>query len=179
MKKTIIFISLALCVAGCQLWGIKPYGSGNEYVSPEELNKNTTQENFADIDITPQVYAIAASRATNKMLDATRDLYFKKAVKPTLYIAVPQRLNDRLPDGFYYAHKVTNDIIDGSRDYTVVTNPDDAEYTLQVLVNALPNPGSQTPIIEYQMLMSDNTGKEIGVWSESVKQLQNDDQSWW
>ncbi len=179
MKRTIICISLAFCVFGCRLWNGKTYGQGEEYVSPEELNQITVRDWFADHNITPQVYAIAASRVTNKMLDATRDLYLKKAAKPTLYIAAPQRLNDQLPEGFHYAHKVTNDIIEGSRDYTIVNTPDDAEYILEILVNALPNSGSQTPIIEYQMLMSDKAGKETGSWSESIKQLQNDDQSWW
>lgn len=177
MKKTLISISMALLAAGCQLWGQKNYRESEEYVSPEDMQRIADEK--ALVDIAPQVYAIVAARTTNKMLDATRDLYLKKSAKPTLYIAAPQRLNDRLPEGFHYAHKVTNDIIEGSRDYTIVNSPDDAEYTLQVLVNALPNTGGKMPVIEYQMLMSDKEGKEAGVWSESIKQLQNDDQSWW
>ena len=179
MKRTIICERLALFVCSCQFGKTKTYGSGEEYVSPEEISRLAAKEKFAEIDITPQVYAIAATRATNKMLDATRDLYLKKDAKPTLYIAAPQRLNDELPEGFHYAHKVTNDIIEGSGDYTIVNSPEEAEYTLQVLVNSLPKHGRKTPIIEYQMLMSDKDGKEAGVWSESIKQLQNDDQSWW
>lgn len=202
MKKTMLYTGLALILSGCQTSGdemlFRDYNTQQEYIAPDETRQPAAQaapivpladaplfENsvrsmdFTDVDVLPQVYAIAATRATNKMLDATQGLYLKKEQKPTLNLVAPQKLNDELPDGFHYAHKVTTKIIEGSGNYTLVDNLNDADYSLQVLVNALPNPGSVTPVIEYQLLMSDKNGKEVGQWVESVKQIQNDDKSWW
>lgn len=201
MKKTMLCAALALMICGCQTSGdemlFRDFDNNDTegYVAPEEVTvkpqplpplteaplfENSVRSmDFSEIDVIPQVYAIAATRATNKMLDETQGLYLKKEKKPTLNIVAPQKLNDELPDGFHYAHKVTNAIIEGSRNYTIVDNLNDADYSLQVLVNALPNPGSVTPVIEYQLLMSDKDGKEVGQWVESIKQIKNDDKSWW
>lgn len=202
MKKTMLCAGLALMISGCQTSGdemmFRDYDGEEEYAAPQEMTEQEAKAaplpplteaplfdtsvrtmDFSDVDVMPQVYAIAATRATNKMLDQTQGLYLKKEEKPTLNVVAPQKLNDQLPDGFHYAHKVTMEIIEGSRNYTIVDNLNDADYSLQVLVNALPNPGSETPVIEYQLLMSDKDGKEVGSWVESIKQLQNDDKSWW
>ena len=192
MKNIMLFAGWVLILSGCQFskdaqfrdydedfYNVPEASAGEDNLKAQSTKTEMQTVNFADIDIAPQVYAIAAARVTNKMLDETEALYFKKEKKPTLNIVAPQKLNDQLPDGFHYANKVTNDIIEGSKDYTLVDNPEEAEYSLQVLINALPYYGSATPIIEYQMMLSDKDGKEVGVWSESIKQLKNDDKSWW
>src|SRR5574344_2085108 len=63
--------------------------------------------------ITPEVYSIAATRVTNKMLDDTANIYEKN--KPTIYINQITKEADDLPDGFWAAKEVTTKILEGSR----------------------------------------------------------------
>ena len=87
--------------------------------------------------------------------------------------------NPKLPDGFHYADKVIYDIIDGSQNFMMVTKLDDADYVLNVAVDAFPNSSAQTPIIVYTLTLQDTEGNEIDSWEQDIRQLQNDDKSWW
>ena len=126
--------------------------------------------------ITPEVYAIAATRAANKMLDETGEIY-EDLNKPKLYIMQPRRVDKTLPDGIFYARKVVREIIEGSRNYTVVDNLNDADYFLEVDIDRGGN--GQTPTIIYGMALFDKNNVMIGEWSETLKKVRNDDQSWW
>lgn len=146
---------------------------------PAPLPQAVSFTDFSMVDITPEVYSIAATRATNKMLDGSSDLYFRKPVKPKLYISDIRKLNDKMPDGVYFARKVTNDIIEGSRNFTIVDNPEDADYQLEILVNAVPTQYQDMPILDYQLHLYNKDGTEINKWNATIKQLLNDDRSWW
>lgn len=126
--------------------------------------------------ITPQVYAIAATRATNRMLDETTDIYENNATT-FLYVTQPQILDDTLPDGIYYARKVTRDILSGSNNYKLVNNPDDADYILEAAVDNIGY--EEDPVVEYSLILFDNQNNKVNQWSETVRQLKNDDRSWW
>lgn len=143
------------------------------------LPQSVSFTDFSMVDITPEVYSLAATRATNKMLDGSSELYFRKTEKPKLYISDVRKLNDKMPDGFYYARKVTNDIIEGSRNFIVVDNPEDADYQLEILINAIPTQYQDMPIIDYQLHLYSKDGSEINQWNATIKQLMNDDRSWW
>ena len=129
-----------------------------------------------DLGITPSVYAIAATRATNKMLDESTDIY-ENNNSTFLYIMDPKKTDDSLPDGFYYARKTTRDIIEGSRTFKVVNNLNDADYYLEVLVENAGN--DETPVIAYRMILFDKDNVKINEWVETVRRLKNDDRSWW
>lgn len=126
--------------------------------------------------VTPQVYAIAATRATNRMLDETADIYENNGTT-FLYIARPQILDETLPDGIHYARKVTKDIITGSNNYKVVNNLADADYILEASVENIGY--EEDPVIEYSLILFDSQNNKINQWSETVRQLKNDDRSWW
>lgn len=171
MKKTLLFCGLIFSLTACHFNGEK-----DNLPLPIVAIEN---DDFSDVYVTPQVYAIAATRATNKMLDGTTNLYRKKEQKPRIFITEIQKINPKLPDGFHYARKVTEDIIEGSRNFVIVDNFADAQYQMDVLVNAQPNPGMDSPIITYELRLFDVNGTYINTWDANIKQLQNDDESWW
>lgn len=146
----------------------------NIYVKAPYLHES--QEVELEMAITPEVYALAATRATNKMLDETRDIY-ENGNNVFLFISAPKKLDSSLPDGFHYAQKVTNDIIEGSNDYKVVSNQEEADYYLQVLIDK--SGTLDMPAITYKLIMFDNEGVQVGEWSETVRRVRNDDRSWW
>ncbi len=137
----------------------------------------TETQNLDFSAVTPQVYAIAATRATNKMLDDTQNLY--QAQKPKLLIHKAEKMNTALPDGLYYADKVVYDTVDGSQNFVLVDKLDNADFQLKVQVDAYANSGESTPVIIYHLALLDKSGKEIDSWTQDLKQLQNDDKSWW
>lgn len=142
------------------------------------VEKTTETREVWQDNITPEVYSIVATRATNKMLDETSKIY-DNAPSPTLYVKEVKRLNDELPAGLYLANKVTKDIINGSRTFSVVNNIKDAEYVLDVTVDKLTIEGYNNPVIKYHSVLSDNKNNKIQEWSESIQQVINDDKSWW
>lgn len=146
---------------------------------PAPLPQPVSFTDFSTIYISPEVYSIAASRATTKMIDETGDLYFNKPQKPKLYISDVRKLNDKMPDGVYFARKVTNDIIEGSRNFVVVDAPEDADYQLELLINAIPTQYQNMPVLDYQLHLYNKDGVEINKWNATIKQLLNDDRSWW
>lgn len=171
MKKILLFCSLILSLTACHFNDNKA-GLQLPVVPIDD-------DDFSEYDVTPEVYAIAATRATNKMLDGTRSLYRKKAQKPHIFITEIQKINPKLPDGFHYARKVTEEILEGSRDFVVVDNFADAQYQLDIVVDARRNPNNDSPIIFYELRLFDVNGNYINSWSSNIKQLQNDDESWW
>lgn len=136
------------------------------------------EENIYDETITPEVYAILATRVTNKMLDETFNIY-EKSSAPTLYVMEVKKAHKDMPNGFYYSRKVSKDIIEGSRTFKVVNNMNDAEYYLEAVVIKIPLEDNITPAVQYKITMYDKNNKKINEWSEILQQVQNDDKSWW
>lgn len=157
-----------------------PVTYGNNLTEQVETNQTTsTATHYNSADITPKVYAIAATRVTNKMLDDTQKIYKQQGQKPKLLVLEAKKINPNLPDGLHYANKTIYNIIDGSQNFMMVSNLDDADYVLDVSVDAYPNQGIDTPIIVYTLFLKDKDGKEIDSWQQDIRQLQNDDKSWW
>lgn len=136
------------------------------------------QQEVYDDMIIPDVYAIAATRATNRMLDQTAEI-FEQNPAPRLYIKEVKKESESLPDGFYYAKEVTKSIIEGSRTFTRVNNMNDADYNLEITVRELADPNRDTPVIEYKSTLFDKNNAKINEWVETIRQIQNDDRSWW
>lgn len=165
MKNLLVCISLLLVLTGCQR-------NSNE---PRKLYYNGEAE---DITVTPNVYATLATRTTLKMLDDTKNLY-ERNKRPKLYIKETKKLDRNLPDGFYYSRKVTQDIIEGSKTFILVNNMNEAEYFLEPQVSSVYAINSNTPIIQYKVILSDQNDTKISEWDGKITRLKNDDNSWW
>ncbi len=126
----------------------------------------------------PEVYALAATRSVNKMLDHSAEIYENNPA-PKLYITEFKKLSKTLPDGLYYAKDTTKQIIEGSRTYIVVNNLNDADYYLETQIKEIQTQNSESPIIEYKIVLNDKDNNKINEWTETIRQLQNDDKSWW
>lgn len=148
-------------------------------VPTSQLPPAVNFSDFSEANITPEVYGIAARRATLRMMDSSSTLYFGKNPRPSIYISDVVKLNEQMPDGFYFAKKATRDIIEGSRNFNVTDNPDEADYILKIAVNAVPTEYVGMPAIDYQLALTDKEGNEIQRWSASIKQVADGDGSWW
>lgn len=181
MKKTFYLFAICILASGCQYFQRDDYYDAREgtYPLPAEVGNLIPGQEIVFDDVNPTVYAIAASRTTNKMLDDTASLYENKNPAPKLYIAKLRKNNADLPDGFYYSRKVTDEIIEGSRTFTVVNNVQDADFYLVPEADALANPGAASPAVVYRLTLFDKNNTKIEDWTEILKQLKNDDQSWW
>ncbi len=171
MKKILSAACGILLVCSCDLMNRQPQ-------TRWENDDIYYEQAFYTDAVAPKVYAVVAARATNKMLDQTATLT-AKTPRPRLYIKDMQILDANLPDGFAYAGKVTRDIIDGSQTFTLVNNYGEADYALEIIVDGATNPGAETPIIIYTLRLLDRNGTPQGQWSENIKQIRNDDRSWW
>lgn len=171
MKKTVI-LSLTALLCACSAFESKPK---TKYVIETPYG---FEEAYDDGMITPEVYALVATRATNRMLDQSSAV-FEKIPNPKLYIMELKKVTETLPDGFYYSKKVTQDIIEGSRTFTKVNNLNDADYYLETEVREIVVNQQEAPIIEYKMTLFDVKNNKINEWTETIKQIQNDDRSWW
>ena len=136
----------------------------------------TRDERYSEFMPLPEIYAIPAARATNKMLDETRNLYDGND-SVFLFIAAIQKNDKKLPDGIYKAEQVNRKIITGSKTFEVVNDKSEADY---ILFPSIDNIGStEEPVIEYRLILTDTENNKINEWVETVRRLNNDDRSWW
>ena len=189
MKKLLVVLAISTLSACGSMWG----SSHNTY-EETRVTKTTTVESkrprfvvetpygMADLyDETsaPQLYSVVASRATNKMLEQTTDVY-EKLPRPKIYVMqVKKTGTDPVPNGFYYARQVTKEIIDGSKTFLVVNTMDEADYMLEVLVTKLNVPNLPGNVLQYKLILLDKGNNQVGTWIENIRQVQNDDRSWW
>ena len=145
--------------------------------NPEIVISQEVRDNWND-SITPEVYALLATRATNKMLDDTARIY-EKIPAPTLFIKEITKLNEELPAGVFMAARISRQIIEGARTFVVVNNIHDAEYILDISIDRMDVEGYSSPILKYKSVLSDNRNNMIQEWVETIQQVMNDDRSWW
>lgn len=151
----------------------------NEHKQPQpyvDVAYVEEMEMETEAEITPQVYALIATRTTNKMLDNSKVLY-ENLNRPTLFIMDPVKVEPSLPDGFYTSRKVTREIIEGSRTFSVVNNINDADYYLAIFIERRGN--NDSPEIAYKLVLFNKQSQQIGEWVETIKRIRNDDRSWW
>jgi len=126
-----------------------------------------------------RMYTVAASRTTNRMLRET-DYIYRKTVRPQIYVRPVKKMgNGHIPDGFSSARKVTEDIIAGSGTYALTKNPDRAKYHLDITASKLDVAGLPGNVVLYKVTLYDRWNNQAGVWTETIRQIQNDDRSWW
>ncbi len=133
-------------------------------------------DRFAQEAPLPEVYAIPAARATNRMLDETRDIYEQNG-EVFLFITGLKKADRTLPDGTYKAEQVTSQIIKGSNTFHVTPNKEEADYILNTIIDNVGTP--ENPILSYRLILIDRENNKINEWVETVRRLSNDDRSWW
>ena len=156
-----------------------------EYVNCEDntatssgyyLAKRGDRYAAADINITPQDYSVVASRTVNKMLSEVPAVFATDKQAP-LYIADMVQIDRYLPEGSYAAEKATKDILYGSKMFNITEDKEQAVYILQSSISNINTP--EIPIIIYRMELYDAAGKKLKSWQDTIRQVQNDDRSWW
>lgn len=152
-----------------------------EEVSEDEalgysLMKRGDRYDNAEYVISPQVYGIVATRATNKMLSETPAI-FAPNKDASLFVADTVLIDRYLPDVPNSAGKTTKDILYGSKMFNIVDDKAKADYVLESSLNNVNTP--EIPVIAYELRLLDNKGNLVGNWFDTIRQVQNDDGSWW
>ena len=150
MKK-ILTASAYVLLAACTAYSHKAMEEQEQFV----VETPYAETPAIDDTISPDVYALVAARATNRMLDETAEVYEQN----------PRR--------------ETKDIIEGSGTFTLVNNLNEAQYYLEVSVSPIPLKDKEVPAISYHLSLYTNQNAKIGEWAQMIKQVQNDDKSWW
>ncbi len=125
---------------------------------------------------TPETYAIAATRATNRMLDESGALYENNG-SSFIYVTDLKKADRQLPDGVYNAAKTTKNIIKNSRTFKVVDNQEEADYILEPVIDNAGTP--EEPVLVYKLILFDTDNNKAGQWTETLRRVRNDDGSWW
>lgn len=136
----------------------------------------TRAERYEENAPTAEVYAIPAARATNRMLDETREFYEHNS-DTFLFITDIKKADRKLPDGIYNAERTTRKIINGSKTFKVVNDKAEADYILETIIDNAGTP--EEPILVYRMILLDTDNNKINEWTEVFRRLSNDDRSWW
>lgn len=152
-----------------------------EEISAEEaegynLMKRGDRYDNASYVISPQVYGIVASRTTNKMLSEIPGIVADNK-DASLFITDTQVIDRYLPEAPRSAGKATKDILYGSEMFNIINNKAQADYVLESRINNVNTP--EIPVIAYELRLYDNAGRLVGNWSDTIRQVLNDDGSWW
>lgn len=126
--------------------------------------------------IAAPVYKLVAERATNKMLTEVPALVADNK-NGTLYVAQTDIVDRYLPGVPEIAGGASKQIIVGSKMFNLTDDEATAYYVLKSSLNNINTP--ELPILRYELSLFNNTGMLLGQWSDVVRQVQNDDGSWW
>lgn len=149
---------------------------GEEIVAGYNLAKRGERYDEAQYNIDPQVYGIVASRAVNKMLTEVPAI-FADNKNASVFIEKTILVDRYMPTLPESAEKAAKEIISGSKMFVVAETPEDAQYTLKSTLNNANTP--ELPVFIYDLKLYDKSGKLLGAWSDNIRQIQNDDESWW
>ncbi len=182
MKKEFVVLLTAV-LSGCTYW--QNTFSGEEPApAPQPVPRLVVEtpyglSNLYEETSAPQLYSVVAARVTNKMLDQTTEIY-EKPLPPKLYIMQIKKAGvEHVPDGFFYSRQVTREIIEGSKTFVPVNTREEADYVLDIVVSRVNVENIPGNILQYKMVLLDRGNNEVGSWMESIRQVQNDDRSWW
>ncbi len=141
-----------------------------------QLPKRGERYASADYVITPEVYSILASRVAGKVLEDSPAIFANYPNAP-IYIADMVQIDRYLPDGPNSAGQTARDILVNSKMFNIVEDPNAAEYVFESSLTNSNTP--EVPVISYEMRLMDRNGNMLNSWSDTVRQVQNDDGSWW
>lgn len=143
---------------------------------PYNLAKKGERYEMTDYVVTPQVYAIVATRTVNKMLVDAPAIFAENKQAP-LFIDDTVYIDRYMPISPDVAAKTVKDILHGSQMFNIVDNKENAKFVLSSSLNNVNTP--EVPVFVYEIKLYDKDGKLHGSWKDSIRQVQNDDGSWW
>ena len=143
---------------------------------PYNLAKKGERYEMADYVVTPQVYAIVATRTVNKMLVDAPAIFAENKQAP-LFIDDTVYIDRYMPTSPDVAAKTVKDILHGSQMFNIVDSKEKADFVLSSSLNNVNTP--EVPVFVYEIKLHDKDGKLRGSWKDSIRQVQNDDGSWW
>ena len=150
-----------------------PEAAGSGY----RLAKRSDRYAMTDYVITPQEYAIVATRTVNKMLAEAPALFAANKDAP-LYIADTILIDRYLPGGSEAAGNTAKEILINSKMFNLVDDKSKAEYILKSSLNNANTP--EVPVLIFRLELYDKTEENLlGNWWDTLRQVQNDDGSWW
>ena len=120
----------------------------------------------------PEAYELAASRAFNRFVKDTFDIY-KQQPNLLLYVKSASVKNDDLPDGASKGVALFKDQVLASRTFALTDDKNKNDYVLDTDVQWFDTPSKTVPAIKYVITLSDNKGKVINEWVEIVKKAEN------
>lgn len=142
-----------------------------------QLPKRGERYENANYVITPEVYSVLASRVAGKVLDDMPAILANNPNAP-VYLAETSQIDRYLPDSADAAGRAAREILVGSNRLNLVSNPSEADYILESSITNSNTP--EMPVISYEMrLFEQSTGNMLNSWMDTVRQVQNDDGSWW
>ena len=140
------------------------------------LVKRADRYAAADYIILPQEYAVVATRAVNKMLADVPAIFAADKDAP-LYIEDTNVIDRYLPQGREMAGKTAKEILINSQMFNVSDDKTSAVYILKSSLNNTNTP--EVPVLIYRLELYDKDGNLQGSWWDTLRQVQNDDGSWW
>ncbi len=141
-----------------------------------QLPKRGERYESANYVITPEVYGVLATRVAGKVLEDSPAIFANNPKAP-VYVADMVQIDRYLPEGGYAAGQTAKNILVNSNMFNLVDNPDAADYVFE---SSLTNSNiPEVPVISYEMRLMDRNGNMLNSWSDTVRQVQNDDGSWW
>lgn len=135
-------------------------------------------ERYKDIekDFSPNVYAILASRVADKFLKDVPGL-FANVKNPSLYIDETVYGDRFMPTTPVSAANTAKEIIAASKMINIVDDKSKATHILKGRLGNINTP--EVPVFKYGISLYDKDNKLIDKWSDTIRQVQNDDGSWW
>ena len=135
-------------------------------------------ERYKDVEATfsPNVYAIIASRVANKFL-TDMPAIFADVKNPSLYIEETVYGDRYMPSTPDVTTKTIKDIIAGSQMVKIVDDVNSATHILKGRISNINTP--EVPVFKYGISLHDKNNVMIDKWYDTMRQVQNDDGSWW
>lgn len=140
------------------------------------LTKRSDRYKNVDETFSADVYAILASRVANKFLTDIPGILAEIA-DPTFFIADTENVDRYMPAGADAVGNTTKYILQGSRMFEIVTDEETASHVLKGRLTNINTP--EIPVFQYSLSLYDKDGNLVDKWTDTIRQVQNDDGSWW
>ncbi len=152
--------------------------AATENVVVGKYNLVKRQERYANADyvITPHDYWVVGMRTSNKMLEEIPGIFAENKNAP-VFVEEMVVVDRYLPNGHYSAEKAFRYTVEGSKMFNLTTDKSKADYILKSYVNNIGTP--EIPVISYRIELLNKNNKKVGEWQETIRQVLNDDGSWW
>lgn len=140
------------------------------------LTKRSERYKDVEVNFPPNVYAIISSRVVNKFLNDMPGI-FADVENPSLYIEETVYGDRFMPSDPQAVTNTTKEIIAGSNMIKIVDDKNKATHVLKGRIGNINTP--EVPVFKYGLSLYDKSNKLIDKWSDTMRQVQNDDGSWW